>query len=126
MTSIIGRSLLSEVGNSLDGVKKVLILHPQALSATALLVQEDLRAKGFEALVVEVPNEEDAKRIEVATFCWQVMGQADFHRNDAVVGIGGGSTTDLAGFVAATWLRGIRSILIPTTLLGISQNKFLS
>ena len=93
MTSIIGRSLLSEVGNSLDGVKKVLILHPQALSATALLVQEDLRAKGFEALVVEVPNEEDAKRIEVATFCWQVMGQADFHRNDAVVGKRGGSTT---------------------------------
>ena len=119
MTSIIGRSLLPEVALSLDGVKKVLILHPQALSATALAVQEDLRAKGFEALVVEVPNAEDAKRIEVATFCWQVMGQADFHRNDAVVGIGGGSTTDLAGFVAATWLRGIRSVLIPTTLLGM-------
>jgi 3-dehydroquinate synthase len=47
------------------------------------------------------------------------MGQADFHRNDAVIGIGGGSTTDLAGFVAATWLRGVRSILIPTTLLGM-------
>lgn len=119
MTSIIGRSLLPEVALSLDGVKKVLILHPQALSATALAVQEDLRSKGFEALVVEVPNAEDAKRIEVATFCWQVMGQADFHRNDAVVGIGGGSTTDLAGFVAATWLRGIRSVLIPTTLLGM-------
>lgn len=119
MTSIIGRSLLPEVALSLDGVKKVLILHPQALSATALAVQEDLREKGFEALVVEVPNAEDAKRIEVAAFCWQVMGQADFHRNDAVVGIGGGSTTDLAGFVAATWLRGIRSILIPTTLLGM-------
>jgi 3-dehydroquinate synthase len=47
------------------------------------------------------------------------MGQADFHRNDAVIGIGGGATTDLAGFVAACWLRGVRSILIPTTLLGM-------
>jgi 3-dehydroquinate synthase len=47
------------------------------------------------------------------------MGKSDFHRNDAVIGLGGGSTTDLAGFVAATWLRGVRSILIPTTLLGM-------
>jgi 3-dehydroquinate synthase len=117
--SIIGRGLLGEVANSLDGVKKVLIIFPQALAATADLVQEDLRAKGFEALLAEVPNSEDAKRIEVAAFCWGIMGQADFHRNDAVIGIGGGSTTDLAGFVAATWLRGVRSVLVPTTLLGM-------
>lgn len=65
--------------------------------------------------MAEVPNGEDAKRIEVAAFCWGIMGQADFHRNDAVIGLGGGATTDLAGFVAATWLRGVRSVLIPTT-----------
>jgi 3-dehydroquinate synthase len=47
------------------------------------------------------------------------MGKSDFNRNDAVIGLGGGSTTDLAGFVAATWLRGVRSVLIPTTLLGM-------
>jgi 3-dehydroquinate synthase len=117
--SIIGRGLLGEVANSLDGVRKVLIIFPQALAATADLVQEDLKSKGYEALLAEVPNAEDAKRIEVAAFCWGIMGQADFHRNDAVIGIGGGSTTDLAGFVAATWLRGVRSILIPTTLLGM-------
>jgi 3-dehydroquinate synthase len=119
VSSVIGRGLLSEVSKSLDGVKKVLILHPQSLSTTAIAVQEELRSKGFEALVAEVPNSEDAKRIEVASFCWQIMGQADFHRNDAVIGIGGGSTTDLAGFVAATWLRGVRSVLVPTTLLGM-------
>lgn len=119
MTSIIGRALLGEVSQSLDGVKKVLIIHPQSLAETASAIQEDLRTKGFEALVAEVPNSEDAKRIEVASFCWQIMGQSDFHRNDAVIGLGGGSTTDLAGFVAATWLRGVRSILIPTTLLGM-------
>ena len=119
MTTVVGRGLLNEVALGLDGVKKVLILHPIALAATAEAIREDLVTKGYEALIAEVPNGEDAKRIEVAAFCWGIMGQADFHRNDAVVGLGGGATTDLAGFVAATWLRGIRSVLIPTTLLGM-------
>jgi 3-dehydroquinate synthase len=117
--AVIGRGLLDDVSQALDGVKKVLILHPQALSVSAEALRENLVQKGFEALLAEVPNGEDAKRIEVAAFCWGIMGQSDFHRNDAVIGFGGGSTTDLAGFVAATWLRGVRSVLIPTTLLGM-------
>lgn len=119
MRSIVGRGLLDEIPAALDGVKKVLIVHPQALSATAEAIRERLQSAGFEAILAEVPNGEDAKRIEVAAFCWGIMGQADFHRNDAVIGLGGGATTDLAGFVAATWLRGVRSVLIPTTLLGM-------
>src|SRR5690606_34917492 len=51
--------------------------------------------------------------------CWQVMGQADFTRSDAIVAVGGGATTDLAGFVAATWLRGITVVHVPTTLLAM-------
>jgi 3-dehydroquinate synthase len=70
-------------------------------------------------LLAGVPDSEDAKRVEVAAFCWTILGQADFTRSDAVIGFGGGSTTDLAGFVAATWLRGVRLIQIPTTLLGM-------
>lgn len=119
MRSVVGRGLLDEIPAALDGVKKVLIVHPQALSATAEAIRERLAIQGFEAILAEVPNGEDAKRIEVAAFCWGIMGQADFHRNDAVIGLGGGATTDLAGFVAATWLRGVRSVLIPTTLLGM-------
>ncbi len=119
MSAVIGRGLLNEVSIGLDGVKKVLILHPVALAVTAEAIREDLAQKGFEALIAEVPNGEESKRIEVAAFCWGIMGQADFNRNDAVIGLGGGATTDLAGFVAATWLRGIRSVLIPTTLLGM-------
>lgn len=118
-SSIIGRGLLDDIPASLDGVSKVLIIHPQALTATAELLRETLIQKGFEALLAEVPQSEEAKRVEVAAFCWGIMGQADFHRNDAVIGLGGGATTDLAGFVGATWLRGVRTILIPTTLLGM-------
>jgi len=117
--SVIGRGLLDEVPKSLDGVDKVLIIHPQPLAATAELLRETLVQSGYEALLAEVPQSEEAKRVEVAAFCWGIMGQADFHRNDAVIGLGGGSTTDLAGFVGGTWLRGVRTYLIPTTLLGM-------
>lgn len=117
--AIIGRGLLEDVAGSLDGVRKALIVYPQPLAATAEVLRETLVRQGFEALLAEVPAAEAAKRVEVAAFCWDIMGQADFQRNDAVIGLGGGSTTDLSGFVAATWLRGIRSILIPTTLLGM-------
>lgn len=117
--ALIGRGLLNEISGSLDGVKKVLIVHPEPLSKTAETLKDELSSKGFEALIATVPAAEDAKRVEVAAFCWGIMGQADFQRNDAVIGLGGGSTTDLSGFVASTWLRGIRSVLIPTTLLGM-------
>jgi 3-dehydroquinate synthase len=55
----------------------------------------------------------------VASFLWGVLGQAGFTRSDAVVSVGGGAVTDLAGFVAATWLRGVTVVHLPTTLLGM-------
>lgn len=117
---VIGRSLLSEVAASLGSkVSKVLIVHPVALTASAELLRESLLASGVEAILAGVPDSEDAKRVEVAAFCWGIMGKADFTRTDAVIGFGGGSTTDLAGFVAATWLRGVKLIQVPTTLLGM-------
>jgi 3-dehydroquinate synthase len=117
---IIGRALLGEVALSLgDKVSKALIVHPVGLTASAELLRESLVSAGFEAILAGVPDSEDAKRVEVAAFCWGIMGKSDFTRTDAVIGFGGGSTTDLAGFVAATWLRGIKLIQVPTTLLGM-------
>ncbi len=117
---VIGRALLGEVPKSLgNAVQKVLIVHPVALTASAEVLRESLVAAGFEAIVAGVPDSEDAKRVEVAAFLWGILGQSDFTRSDAVIGFGGGSTTDLAGFVAATWLRGVKLIQIPTTLLGM-------
>jgi 3-dehydroquinate synthase len=118
-TSVIGRGLLLDVAPALDGSKKALLIAPAALAATAERLKEVLQDSGVEVLLAEVPSGEDAKRIEVATFCWKIMGQADFNRDDCVIGLGGGSTTDLAGFVGANWLRGVNVFLIPTTLLGM-------
>jgi len=117
---VIGRHLLGELPRLLGGgVRKVLVIHPAALATTADAVREDLGAQGYEVLLAEVPDAEPAKTAQVAAFCWQVLGQADFTRSDAVVGLGGGATTDLAGFVASTWLRGVRVVHVPTTLLGM-------
>lgn len=117
---LIGRAMLGEVAPAIgDKAKKVLIVHPVALSQSAETLREQLIADGYEAILAGVPDTEEAKRIEVAAFCWQILGQADFTRTDAVIGFGGGSTTDLAGFVAGTWLRGVPFIQIPTTLLGM-------
>jgi len=92
--SQIGCGLLHDIAPSMNDVSKCLIIHPRSLAATAEALQEELRASKIEALVAEVPDGEESKRIEVAAFCWQIMGQADFHRNDAVIGLGGGATTD--------------------------------
>ncbi len=70
-------------------------------------------------LALPLPDGEAAKTAEVATQCWEALGRAGFTRSDAVVTVGGGATTDLGGFVAATWLRGVRVVHVPTTLLGM-------
>ncbi|GEA88797.1 3-dehydroquinate synthase [Cellulomonas cellasea] len=117
---VIGHHLLGALPGLLgDGVRRVLVIHPTALAASGEAVREDLAAHGYEALAAEVPDAEAAKTAQVAAFCWQVLGQADFTRSDAIVSLGGGATTDLAGFVASTWLRGIRVVHLPTTLLAM-------
>ncbi|MCU1557275.1 MAG: 3-dehydroquinate synthase [Microbacteriaceae bacterium] len=116
---LIGRSILNRLPEVIgQAAKKVLIVHPPTLAARAAALRETL-AGDYEVLLAEIPDAETGKRVEVAAFCWQVMGQADFTRTDAVIGFGGGAVTDLAGFVAATWLRGIRLVQVPTTLLGM-------
>lgn len=117
---LIGRALLDDLPGVLDSkVKKILVIHPIALATSAELIKESLERSGYECLLAGVPDSEDAKRVEVAAFCWGILGKSDFTRSDAVIGFGGGSTTDLAGFVAATWLRGVSLVQIPTTLLGM-------
>ncbi len=115
----VGRDILSSLPALIGpDARKVLIVHPATLGARAERLRETLSAD-FEVLLAEIPDAETGKRVEVAAFCWQVMGQSDFTRTDVVIGFGGGAVTDLAGFVAATWLRGIRLINVPTTLLGM-------
>ena len=78
---------------------------------------ESLRSNSVQ--VVATPSGEAAKSQEYLLEMWEACANFGLTRSDAIVGIGGGSTTDLAGFVAATWLRGITWYAIPTSLAGM-------
>jgi 3-dehydroquinate synthase len=115
---LVGHDLLGELPGLLgEAVRRVAVIHPPSLSGAA----ERLRAglTGLQVVTFETPDAEGAKTAAVAAECWAMLGSEGFTRSDAVVGLGGGATTDLAGFVAATWLRGVRVVHIPTTLLGM-------
>ncbi|GAA2712374.1 MULTISPECIES: 3-dehydroquinate synthase [Streptomyces] len=117
---LVGHQLLGELPGLIGPqAKRVAVLHPEALAATGEALREDLAAQGFETIAIQLPNAEEAKTAEVAAYCWKALGQSKFTRTDVIVGVGGGATTDLAGFVAATWLRGVRWIAVPTTVLGM-------
>ena len=116
----VGHDLLVQLPEILGPcVQRVLVVHPRALRSTGELVMNDLKSAGFESFSAEIPDAEEGKHIQVAAFCWQVLGQNDFTRSDAIISVGGGAVSDVAGFVAATWLRGVRVVHIPTTLLGM-------
>ncbi|WP_020573714.1 3-dehydroquinate synthase [Actinopolymorpha alba] len=117
---VVGTDVLGELPELLgSGVRRVAVVHQSALASAGAAIRDDLAARGYDAHLLEVPDAEEAKTAAVAASCWSALGQWGFTRSDAVVGVGGGATTDLAGFVAATWLRGVRVVQVPTTLLGM-------
>jgi 3-dehydroquinate synthase len=117
---VIGHGITAELTRAVpEGVARVALVHPAALTAVASDVAQALRASSLTVLDLPVPDGEGAKTVAVAAACWDQLGVAGFTRSDLVIGLGGGATTDLAGFVAATWLRGVRVVHVPTTLLGM-------
>jgi 3-dehydroquinate synthase len=116
---VVGSDLLGAVPAMLSGASRVAVLAASPLAAVAAEICGHLSGAGLAPVPVEVPDAEAGKSIDVAARCWDALGAAGFTRNDAVVGVGGGAVTDLAGFVAACWLRGVRVVQVPTSLLGM-------
>ena len=117
---VIGRGLADRLPSLLGAeVRRVAVVHQESLAANGAAVQAVLADHGYDTHLISVPDGEQAKTAEVAEDCWAVLGEHGFTRTDAIVGVGGGGITDLAGFVAATWLRGVRVVHLPTTLLGM-------
>jgi 3-dehydroquinate synthase len=101
------------------GAATALVVHQPAMARAAEAVRGELAADGVNAHRVEIPDAEEGKSLAVAGRCWEECGRVGLTRNDVVVALGGGAVTDLAGFVAATWMRGIRVVHVPTTLLAM-------
>jgi len=116
---IIGTGLLGELSTRLADRHRVAILHQPVLAQTAESIRKDLAGKGVDAHRIEIPDAEAGKDLPVVGFIWEVLGRIGVDRKDALVSLGGGAATDVAGFAAATWLRGVSIAHVPTTLLGM-------
>jgi 3-dehydroquinate synthase len=99
------------------GRKAVLVSDPAVAHLHGEVVAEGLRAAGFEVIGVSVPEGEQAKQLETAREVWNRLLDAGCDRTATVVALGGGAVGDLAGFVAATYMRGMNFVQVPTTLL---------
>lgn len=98
--------------------RRVAILTQPAATAIALRAASQLQADGLLVEVVGLPDRDQAKTLKVATAVYETLARFGLARGDTIMGVGGGSVTDLAGFVAGTWLRGVEAVHMPTTLLG--------
>jgi 3-dehydroquinate synthase len=112
---VIGRGVRDRLPALLgDGVRRVALVH-----APGLTVDLPGHLADCDVLDLELPDGEAAKTAAVVADAWERLGAAGFTRSDAVVTVGGGATTDVGGFIAATWLRGVRVVHVPTSLLGM-------
>jgi 3-dehydroquinate synthase len=116
---VIGPGAQAELALVLAGTPKAAVVHAPPLAALAGAAVETLQSAGVAAEAVVVPDGEAAKTAEVAAGAWEQFGRLGLTRSDAVVGVGGGAVTDLAGFLAATWVRGVRVVHLPTSVLGM-------
>ncbi|HEX9032062.1 MAG TPA: 3-dehydroquinate synthase [Streptosporangiaceae bacterium] len=117
---VVGHGVTGELP-SLVGrqAQSVVLIHAEGLEHLARPACEALAAAGYTVHAEPVPAGEAAKDVTVAAALWSRLAAHRISRCDAIVGLGGGAVTDLAGFVAATWLRGVSVVLVPTTLLAV-------
>ena len=99
------------------GRKVVLVTDAGVARLHATHVVQSLDRAGFDTVQVHVPEGEEAKRLDIAATVWERLLDAGCDRTSTVVALGGGAVGDLAGFVAATYMRGMNFVQVPTTLL---------
>jgi 3-dehydroquinate synthase len=117
---VIGAGVLGELPGLVGRRASIVaVIHDEGLTEIARPVVTALEKAGYRVEPLPVPQGEAAKEIGVLAGLWSRFAELGMTRSDAIVGVGGGATTDLAGFAAASWLRGVRGVLVPTTLLGM-------
>ena len=112
---LIGVDWKSELNLLLAGRTRAAVIVSQDMQSRL----GDLNTGDTEIFTFPVPDGESGKSSATLLQVWNWLGAAGFTRSDLVVAIGGGATTDFAGFAAATWLRGIDWVAIPTTVAGM-------
>jgi 3-dehydroquinate synthase len=116
----IGRDILSQAGQRIRGWLKLthaVVIADQNVLSYAETVRASLQAEGVRVDLFEVPPGEQTKTTHVAESLWQQMLDCGADRKSVVIAVGGGVVGDLAGFIAATFGRGVAFVQVPTTLL---------
>jgi 3-dehydroquinate synthase len=119
---VVGHGVLGELPSLVGpAARAAVVVHARGHEALAAGACEVLARAGYAVSAEPVPDGEAAKDISVAAGLWSRLAALEIGRRDVIVGVGGGAVTDLAGFAAATWLRGVRVVLVPTTLLSMAD-----
>jgi shikimate kinase/3-dehydroquinate synthase len=116
-----GPAAAAEQVASLAGSAQVVLAVDRAVAAWAHPLRELLAARGLTVHWIELQGGERGKDLRGAAKLWSALAAAGVGRHDLLVAVGGGATTDLAGFCAATWQRGLRWVAIPTTVLSMAD-----
>jgi shikimate kinase/3-dehydroquinate synthase len=117
---MVGNDILDRLPSFVGAdVHKAALIHTEPVKRHADRVLDILNEAGYKVTDVTIPDAEEGKTIDVMTSIWATLGEEGFTRSDAIVGLGGGAATDVAGFAAATWMRGIRYVNCPTSLLAM-------
>src|SRR3954463_10474024 len=116
---LVGPGAVRHVPSVLPDAASVAVVHDERLGELAAPVAAALHAAGRRVEALVVPSGEGAKDLATVGRLWDAFADAGLRRSDVVVAVGGGATTDVVGFAAATWLRGVRVVHVPTTLLGM-------
>lgn len=118
---LVGPGLLRAVGAELSrtgvGSRVAVLSDEPVMVLHGRQVVEGLEAAGFSVTEIRLPAGEAAKTLATAERAWDALLAAGLDRTSTVVAVGGGAVGDLSGFVAATYMRGVNFVQVPTTLL---------
>ena len=117
---LVGRGILSKLPREmrLAGLKRraFVVADHVMFPKVARAVQDTLETDGFPAHLLAIPSGESIKTLDTAQHIYEWLSSQRAERGDAIVAVGGGVTGDIVGFAAATWLRGVPIVQVPTTL----------
>ena len=118
---LIGSGLLPQLGAECrklgPGNRCAVVTDTNVAGRYGALAMKSLGAAEFESVLVKIPAGERAKRIRIAERCFEQLAEHRLERKSFIVALGGGVVGDLAGFLAATYLRGVDFVQVPTSLL---------
>ena len=118
---VIGHGILTDLGYAISrlglGPKEMIVTSATLWPLYGKTAYDSLASSGFDVSVATIRDDEESKSLGTITLIYDKLLESEFDRNSGIVAVGGGVVGDVAGFAAATFMRGIRFVQVPTTLL---------